>query len=118
VTRIIVPLHQDGPFIPDVQMVYWVDTTILPPGDPEPERPAVVVSVPESTTGTVQVITRSSTDTFGVEHPRAPDLGLNKPGRFSRLRVVQCQLWTPGTVRSTGTLDETTFEAIRKHFGL
>ena len=115
-TRIIVPLHQEEPFIPDVQMVYWVDTTILPPGDPEAERPAVVVSVPAATTGTVQVVTRSSTDPFGVPHPRNPELGLNKPGRFSRLQPVQCQLWTPSTVRSTGLLDAGTFQAIMGRF--
>jgi hypothetical protein len=118
VTRIIVPLYQDEPFIPDMQMVYWVDTTILPPGDPEPDRPAVVVLVPTSTVGTVHVVTRSSTDPFGVPHARAPDLGLNKPGRFSRLQSVQCQLWTPGNVRSTGKLDAATFAAVRKRFRL
>jgi hypothetical protein len=99
-------------------MVYWVDTTILPPGDPERQRPAVVVAVPASIIGTARVVTRSSSDPFGFDHHRSPELGLNKPRRFSRIRAVQCQLWTPGTVRSTGILDDGTFNTIRKHFCL
>lgn len=117
-TRIFIPLFQDEPFLPDVQMVYWLDTTILPPGDPERFRPAVVVLAPATTTGTVTVVTRSSTERFGVPHPRAHDLQLGKPGWFSRVLPVQGQLWTPGNARSTGLLDDQTFTAIRTRFGL
>ncbi len=47
-------------------MVYWVDTTILPSGDPEEQRRVVVLDVPATVDGTVVVVSRSGVDDFGV----------------------------------------------------
>jgi hypothetical protein len=33
-TRIVIPIFEDVPFIPDIQVVYWVDTAILPSSSP------------------------------------------------------------------------------------
>jgi hypothetical protein len=119
VTRIILPpLWDDDPYLPDLQVVYWVDTTILPPGDPEPKRPVVVVAVPENTNGTVRVVTRSTTEQYGVEHTATRELGLNKAGRFSRLLPVQGALWTMRNVSWAGQLDDVTFAAVCARFQL
>jgi hypothetical protein len=111
-TRIVIPLYEDDPFIPDVQVVYWVETAILLPGDPEEQRPVVVMAVPTTTAGTVRVATRSSTEQWGIFHARSEPLGLSKDGWFSRRANVLCELWTLGNVRSTGTLDDETFAAV------
>jgi hypothetical protein len=115
-TRIVIPLFEDVPFIPDVQVVYWVDTTLLPPGDPEEQRPVVVMAVPTTTTGTIRVATRSSSEQWGIPHPRSETLGLNKDGWFSRRANILGELWTLRNVRSTGVLDEDTFTAICARF--
>jgi hypothetical protein len=112
-TRIVIPpLFEDEPFIPDIQVVYWVDTAILPPGDPEDRRPVVVMAVPPTTSGTIRVATRSSTERQGIPHPRSQELGLSKPGWFSRRANILGELWTLGNVSSTGTLDDETFAAV------
>jgi hypothetical protein len=115
-TRIVIPIFEDVPFIPDIQVVYWVDTAILPCGDPEDQRPVVVMAVPASTTGTVRVATRSSTERWGIPHARSGALGLGKDGWFSRRANIQCELWTLGNVRSTGILDHQTFAAVCARF--
>lgn len=118
VTRLVIPFMQgvqDEPFVPDVQMIYWVDTQLLP-SDPEPERPVVVMVAPATTFGTVIVATRSSSEEFGVFHDAAPALGLNKLGWFSRRVAVQCQLWTPQLVHSVGKLDDETFAYVLGRF--
>lgn len=115
-TRIVIPLFEDVPFIPDIQVVYWVDTTLLPPGDPEAQRPVVVMAVPATTTGTIRVATRSSTERWGIPHPRSEELGLNKDGCFSRRANILCELWTLSNVRSIGTLDDDTFAAVCARF--
>jgi len=115
-TRIVIPLFEDVPFIPDIQVVYWVDTAILPLGDPEDQRPVVVMAVPDTTTGTIRVATRSSTERWGIPHPRSETLGLSKDGWFSRRANILCELWTLGSVRSTGILDDQTFAAVCARF--
>ncbi len=115
-TRIVIPLFEDVPFIPDIQVVYWVDTAILPPGDSEDQRPVVVMAVPDSTTGTIRVATRSSTERWGIPHPRSEVLGLRKDGWFSRRANILCELWTLQNVRSTGILDDQTFAAVCARF--
>ena len=115
-TRIVIPLFEDVPFIPDIQVVYWVDTALLPSGDPEAQRPVVVMAVPSSTTGTIRVATRSSSERWGIPHPRAEELGLNKDGWFSRRANIIGELWTMANVRSTGLLDDETFAAVCARF--
>jgi hypothetical protein len=115
-TRIVIPLFEDVPFIPDVQVVYWVNTAILPAGDPEDQRPVVVMEVPATTTGTIRVATRSSSEQWGIPHARSEALGLSKDGWFSRRANILCELWTLGNVRSTGTLDDETFAAVCARF--
>lgn len=115
-TRIVIPLFEEVPFIPDIQVVYWVDTVLLPPGDPEAQRPVVVMAVPDTTTGTIRVATRSSSEQWGIPHPRAEGLGLNKDGWFSRRANILGELWTLKNVRSTGILDDDTFAAVCARF--
>lgn len=101
-----------------VQMVYWLDTAILPFGDQEGRRPVVVVAIaPDSPSGTVGVVSRSTTDGFGPDHPADERLGLTSPGRFSRRHPVQRQLWTSATVTPAGRLDDATFAAVLARFG-
>ena len=104
-------------FVPAVQTVYWVDTSILPAGDAERQRAVVVVAAPPSASGTVTVVARSGTDRFGVEHGADVALGLSAPGRFSRRLPVQGQLWAPGLVEPSGRLDDATFAAVVDRFG-
>jgi hypothetical protein len=110
--RIFIPLFEDVPFIPDIQVVYWVDTTILPAGDPESQRPVVVMAVPTTISGTIRVATRSSTERNGIPHPRSHVLGLGKDGWFSRRANILGELWTLSNVRSTSLLDDETFAAV------
>ena len=104
------------PYLPEIQRLYWIDTEILSPDDPEPRRPCVVIAVPETLYGTVSVVTRSTTDGIGVAHDRDPGLGLNKDGHFSRLAPVQCQLWTAEFVEPSGLVDEVTFSWVLLEF--
>lgn len=105
-----------APYIPDVGRLYWLGSELLDPGDPEERRPGVVISVPGTVYGTVNVVTRSSTDGYGVAHDEERVLGLNRPGHFSRLLPVQCQLWTPECVESSGMLDEDTLAWVLLRF--
>lgn len=104
------------PYIPDVGRLYWLESELLDPRDPEDRRPGVVVSAPDTVFGTVIVATRSTTDGFGVAHDQRHDLGLGKAGHFSRLLPVQCQLWTPESVRSSELLDTETFSWVLLRF--
>jgi hypothetical protein len=97
-------------------MVYWVETTMLPAGDPEDRRPVVVVGVPDGPGGTVTVVSRSTADGFGVEHPADPGLGLATAGHFSRAHPVQAGTWTAGDVTPIGPLDPATLAAVRHRF--
>ena len=105
-----------APFLPDMGRLYWLDSVLLDSADPEAQRPGVVISVPATIYGTVQVVTRSSTDGYGVAHDQQRHLGLNKPGHFSRLLPVQCQLWTPQTARPSGMLDDETLAWVLLRF--
>jgi hypothetical protein len=96
--------------------MYWVDTTILPPGDPELRRPVVVLAVPDTVDGTVAVVARSGTDDFGAEHPADARMGLSGPGRFSRRHPVQGRLWTSRDVTPIGPLDPDVFAAVVARF--
>jgi hypothetical protein len=102
--------------LPAVQSVHWLDTTILPPGDPEAWRPAVVVGVPEAEHGTVTVVVRSGAEDFGVDHPADDRLGLSTPGRFSRRVPVPAVLWTTESAVAAGRLDDATFAAVCHRF--
>jgi len=102
--------------VPRTGMVYWVDTTILPPGDPEDLRPVVVVDTPGGRDGTVTVVARSGTDDFGVEHPADPRLGLSGAGRFSRCHAVPGRLWTSRDVTPIGPLDHDVLAAVVERF--
>lgn len=106
----------DAPTVPVAGTVYWVETGILPTVDPEPHRAVVVLAAPAGTGGTVAVVTRSSSDGFGVEHGPDPRLGLSSAGRFSRRLPVQAQLWTADTATAVGPLDEATFAAVLDRF--
>jgi hypothetical protein len=107
----------DDPLVPAVQTVYWLDTTVIPSGDPEEQRAVVVVAAPDSLGGTVIVVSRSASDEFGVEHGADRRLGLSTPGRFSRRHPVPCQVWTSTNVTRIGRLDDATFAAVLSRFG-
>jgi hypothetical protein len=87
------------PFVPAVQSLWWVQTTILPPGDPGDQRLAAVLVAPPTTQGTVAVVLRTGPD-----------------GGFSWRVPVQCRLWTGSNVTPTGRLDDATFAALQTRF--
>lgn len=90
--------------------MYWVRTMLLDPTDEKPKRPVMVARIPQTTAGTVTVAVRSTTDKNGQEHPPQPRHGLNRTGWFSKLTVVQCELWTPDHAEPCDLLvDEETF---------
>ena len=89
------------PLVPAVQSLWWAQTTILPPGDPEDQRVAVVLAAPPSPEGTLAVVLRS-----GAE------------AGFSRRVPVQCLLWTTANVTPIGRLDDATFAELLARFGL
>lgn len=64
------------PFLPRVDEVYWVDTSILPFVDGAGQRDVIVLDVPPTTTGTIGVALRAG------------------GGRLP----VQAVLWTPANV--------------------
>jgi hypothetical protein len=64
------------PFLPRVDEAYWVDTAILPFGEPAGQRDVVILDVPATTTGTIGVALRAG------------------GGRVP----VQAILWTPDNV--------------------
>ena len=92
-------------------MVYWVDTTILPPGDPEEQRPVVVLDVPATVDGTVVVVARSGGRRLRRRAPRRRRWG-SAPGRFSRRHPVQGRLWTAAHVTPVGPLDDGVWAAV------
>ncbi len=85
------------PALPEVQSVHWLDAGVLPPGDPNASRLAVVLHVPASPSGTVSVVVRSD-------------------GVFSRLVPVQGVLWPAAVVAPAGRLDDAAFAAVRARF--
>ena len=87
------------PFVPAVQSLYWVQTSMLPFADSEEQRAVAVLVAPTTTAGTVVVVLRSGPD-----------------GRFSRRLPVQCRLWTASNVRPIGRLDDATFATLRDRF--
>lgn len=86
--------------VPRAGSLCWVDTTILPAGDPERQRLVVVVDVPATEDGTVVVVTRSGED------------------GFSRRRPVPGRLWTSAHVSDAGTLAGEELAAVIRRFGL
>jgi hypothetical protein len=111
-------VHGPGgePVVPERGTVYWVETTILAPGDPEPRRPVVVLDAPTTPMGTVTVVARSGTDGFGVEHPADAASGLSGAGRFSRRHGVPRLAWTSGNVTPVGPLDGGVFDRVVARF--
>jgi hypothetical protein len=94
-------------------MVCWVDTTILPSGDPEEQRPVVVLDAPDTVDGTVVVVSRSGVDDFGVaDGDRDGDGG----GRYSRRHPVPGRLWTAAHVTPVGPLDLVVWAAVLDRF--
>jgi len=85
------------PFVPAVQSLWWVQTTILPPGDPEQQRVAAVLEVPPTVDGTIAIVLQS-----GAER-RLP---------------VQCRLWTASNVTPLGRLDDEGFAGLVERFSL
>lgn len=112
-------LASDEPYEPDVGRLYWLRPPLLDPNDPEPERPAVVMAVPDDRYGQITIVMRSSTESNGQFHPKDRANGLTKDGWFSRMRTVPGLLWTPDAARSIEVvLDETTFAYIQRDFDL
>ena len=107
---------------PEVGMVYWVDTTILPSGDPEWQRPVVVIDVPATVDGTVVVVSRSAVDGFGVADVAGTSGGDGGGGRgggggrYSRRHPVQGRRWTSAHVTPIGRLDPDVFAAVIERF--
>lgn len=112
-------LASEEPYEPDVGRVYWLRDPLLDPDDPEAERPAVVMAVPDDEFGQITIVTRSSTEKNGQFHPKDPANGLNKDGWFSRMKTVPALLWTPDAASSTeAVLDDATLAYIQRDFDL
>jgi hypothetical protein len=110
-------LEASGPYLPDVQRLYHLLGPLLEVDDPEDERPAVVLAIPEETPGDIWVGLRSSTEENGVFHRAEPALELYKDGWFSRLRTISTELWTPEYAKSTNhLLDEETFAYVYRDY--
>ena len=88
-------------FVPAVQSLWWVQTSMLPLADREEHRVVAVLAAPATTEGTVAVVLRSGPD-----------------GGFSRRVPVQCRLWTASSVTPIGSLDDTAFAALVDRFGV
>jgi hypothetical protein len=88
------------PFVPAVGSLWWLPTTMMPPGNPEDQRVVAVLAVPASTLGTIAVVVRSGS------------------GEFVRRVPVQCVLWTASNVTPIGTLDDAAVAALQARFGL
>lgn len=107
------------PYEPDIGRLYWLRPPLLDPDDPEEERPAVVVAVPDDPHGQITIVMRSSTEKNGQFHPRDPAHGLTKDGWFSRMRPVAAVLWTPDVARSIDlVLDDGTFAYVMRDLDL
>ena len=89
------------PFVPAVQSLWWVQTSMLPLADGGEHRAAAVLAAPATTDGTVAVLLRSGAD-----------------GGFCQRVPVQCRLWTASNVTSIGRLDDATFAALVDRFGM
>jgi hypothetical protein len=109
----VIPLGlalSDEPYIPEQRRLYWLRKPLLDAGDPEPERPGVVLIVPGDHGDWIRVGMRSSTEQNGQFHVRHPRHRLTKDGYFSRSRSVNPELWTPNNAESIDLLlDDETF---------
>jgi hypothetical protein len=109
----------EEPYEPDLRRFYWLNRVLLDPNDPKPKRPVVVVAKSTRGGGAISIVTRSTTDNFGVPHARRPEHGLNKNGWLSRLRYVSSELWTPSNARSMNLLlDDEDFSYVIRDFRL
>lgn len=107
------------PYRPDLGRIYWLRPPLLDPDDPEPERPAVVMAVPDHEYGQITIVTRSSTEQNGQFHPKDPANGLTKNGWFSRMKTVPALLWTVDVAHSIeAVVDDTMFAYIQRDFDL
>ena len=99
------------PSLPNAGDVYWVDTEVLYGRDPKPDRPVLVVSIPQI--DYITVVTRT-TDLAqsGAFSPASPDLRLNKPGIWSRPRTAKVSMWFPPKVRWCGAVDKSELEEV------
>ena len=98
-------------FLPNAGEVYWVDTELLDDRDPKPNRPVLVVSVPQN--DYITVVTRT-TDLAqsGAFSAASPDLRLNKPGVWSWPRIAEVSMWFPPQIRWCGAVDKSELEEI------
>jgi hypothetical protein len=117
---ILIPHHDDDPYLPAVGEVYWVDSTIIHPRDKKNDRPVLVVDVPSTLTGRITMVTRTTNEdrTPGVPSPAVSELGLNKPGVWGYVRSAEVSLWTPSMVEYRGSVELAVLVAVRKAFGL
>lgn len=104
--------------------VYMMATSALSGFDPKPERPVVVVRVPDATIDPaddrVWVVART-TDLHqdGVKHPADTSLRLDRPGVFAEryTRTADIQAFDdPEVARRLGTLDERILRNVLSRF--
>ena len=100
---IVIPFGEEVLSVCGVQIARWADTAILPPGDPEGKRPAVMMGMAGAATGTVRVASRRGADRQGVRHPCSEVPGLSEAGWFPAGADIVCGLRAPGS--AGGSLD-------------
>lgn len=102
-----------NPFLPNAGEVYWVNTEVLYGRDPKPDRPVLVVGVPQSTSEKITVVTRTTDLTQpGAFSAADLNLDLNKPGIWSRPRTARVSMWFPPRVRWCGVVDRSELEEV------
>lgn len=107
------------PFLPKAGELYLVETTIYTlGGDPAADRPAVVITVPAGLgpKSPIQIVTRTSQNVPGVEHPADISIGCDRDGVFSDLASVEQQLWRPGNVLFLGPLPDPYWSMVLERF--
>lgn len=92
-------LHEYWP--PDLGGLYWVGRDVFGRPDPKPQRPYVVLALPDAPRSDLVVVRRSTSARTGVFHDAHPEVGLEE-GWFCEVRNASTALWTVSMVSEIG----------------
>lgn len=92
-------LHEYWP--PDLGGLYWVGRDVFGRHDPKPQRPYVVVALPDGDRPDLLVVRRSTSARTGVYHDAHPEVDLEE-GWFCEVRNANTALWTVSVVSEVG----------------
>lgn len=100
------------PYLPQIGQMYLVRTLVYASHDPAAARRAVVVTVPATKFGRIQLVTRTTKQVDGVPHAADLAIGCDEDGVFSELVGVEQPQWRSGNVVLLGVLREPTLSAV------